>query len=459
MVKTWMLAGAAIVALMVTLALLVSYDPAAQLGGSSAQPTALYDIVGSNGSVYNFGAPGSHGSLAGKPLDEPIAGIAVTPNGKGYWFVGAGGAVYPFGDAGAYGSVGNKPLNKPIVGMAATPDGKGYWLVASDGGIFAFGDAGFHGSMGAKPLNKPIVGMAATPDGKGYWLVASDGGIFAFGDAGFHGSTGAKPLNSPIVGMAATSDGNGYWLVASDGDVVAFGDAGFHGSMAGKPLNKPVVGIAAAPGGKGYWLVASRWRGLLLQRPLLRIHGWQADWRIHRRDRICPGTRASTATSPSAATSSATSASAVHIGAEHHFVRRVLHSSGQGRHLVASMVDSQRHFVHPERQPGRLGSAGNGSLQQRRHVGRGATQLDEKTVDLHVQPRSQRCGRRGCQRNGRDDRAGCGTEHHFIPGTGHRPVEWWDCPTAMDDNRCVSLHPECQPSYRRPPRQCSVLGR
>ena len=28
-------------------------------------------------------------------------------------------------------------LNQPIVGMAATPDGKGYWLVASDGGIFS----------------------------------------------------------------------------------------------------------------------------------------------------------------------------------------------------------------------------------------------------------------------------------------------------------------------------------
>ena len=32
-------------------------------------------------------------------------------------------------------------LNQPIVGMAATPDGGGYWLVASDGGIFSFGNA------------------------------------------------------------------------------------------------------------------------------------------------------------------------------------------------------------------------------------------------------------------------------------------------------------------------------
>ena len=53
------------------------------------------------------------------------------------------------------------PLDEPIVGMAATPDGAGYWEVASDGGIFAFGDATFFGSMGGTHLNEPIVGMAS----------------------------------------------------------------------------------------------------------------------------------------------------------------------------------------------------------------------------------------------------------------------------------------------------------
>ncbi len=38
-----------------------------------------------------------------------------------------------------YGSTGSLHLNQPIVGMAATPDGGGYWLVAADGGIFSFG--------------------------------------------------------------------------------------------------------------------------------------------------------------------------------------------------------------------------------------------------------------------------------------------------------------------------------
>jgi len=45
--------------------------------------------------------------------------------------------------------MGGQHLNQPIVGMAATPDGKGYWEVASDGGIFAFGDAGFYGRWAA----------------------------------------------------------------------------------------------------------------------------------------------------------------------------------------------------------------------------------------------------------------------------------------------------------------------
>ena len=71
------------------------------------------------------------------------------------------GGLFAFGDAAFHGSMGGQPLNQPIVGMAATPDGLGYWEVASDGGLFAFGDAAFHGSMGGQPLNKPIVGMAA----------------------------------------------------------------------------------------------------------------------------------------------------------------------------------------------------------------------------------------------------------------------------------------------------------
>ena len=73
------------------------------------------------------------------------------------------GGIFSYGDAQFYGSTGSMHLNQPIVGMAATPDGGGYWLVASDGGIFAYGDAHFYGSTGSIHLNKPIVGMVRRP--------------------------------------------------------------------------------------------------------------------------------------------------------------------------------------------------------------------------------------------------------------------------------------------------------
>ncbi len=223
-------------------------------------PTTQYDSyheVASDGGVFSYGDAGFYGSAGGIHLDEPIVGMASTPDGRGYWLVASDGGVFTYGDADFDGSAGGTPLNRPIVGMAPTPTGGGYWLVASDGGVFTYGDAAFDGSAGGTPLNSPIVGMAATPDGGGYWLVASDGGVFAYGDAAFYGSAGGMPLNSPIVGMAATPDGRGYWLVASDGGVFAYGDAAFDGSAGGVHLDQPVVGMAATPDGRGYWLVAS----------------------------------------------------------------------------------------------------------------------------------------------------------------------------------------------------------
>ena len=124
---------------------------------------------------------------------------------NGYWFTASDGGVFAYGNSPFWGSAGDITLNQPIVGMARTPDNGGYWLVASDGGVFSYGNAKFYGSAGNIHLNQPIVGMAATPDGFGYWLVASDGGIFSYGDARFFGSTGNITLNKPIVGMASTA--------------------------------------------------------------------------------------------------------------------------------------------------------------------------------------------------------------------------------------------------------------
>jgi outer membrane protein assembly factor BamB/ribosomal protein L24E len=209
----------------------------------SGSPQGYY-LTASDGGVFNYGNLPFCGSTGAIGLNQPIVGMAATPDGGGYWLVASDGGIFSFGDAKFFGSTGAMHLNQPIVGMAATPDGNGYWLVASDGGIFSFGDAKFDGSTGAIHLNQPVVGMAPTHDGNGYWLVASDGGIFSFGDAKFDGSTGAMHLNQPIVGMAATPDGNGYWLVASDGGIFSFGDAKFFGSTGAIHLNQPIVGMA-----------------------------------------------------------------------------------------------------------------------------------------------------------------------------------------------------------------------
>ena len=240
---------------------------------------------------------------------------------RGYWTVASDGGIFSFGQVGFHGSMGGRPLDQPIVGMAPTPSAKGYWLVASDGGIFTFGDAAFHGSTGGIRLTKPIVGMAATPDGGGYWLVACDGGVFAFGDAGFYGSTGGHPSGpahrghgghprrrwllaggvrrwhlrlrrrrlprvhrapsgsrSPSWAWPPPPTAVGYWLVAADGGVFAFGDAAFHGSTGDIRLDKP-------DGGHGGHALRRRVLAGGLRRGDLRLRRHLRVLRLHRQHR------------------------------------------------------------------------------------------------------------------------------------------------------------------------------
>jgi len=226
--------------------------PAAFAQSATDSPSHPY----AGGGVVPFGDAGIYGTLD-VALSSVIAGMAATPDGKGYWLVGADGGVFAFGDAPFVGSLGAMKLEGPVVAMAPTPDGKGYWLAALDGGVFALGDATYYGSMGGTRLTQPVVGMAVTPDGKGYWLVAADGGVFSFGDAMYDGSMGNTHLAAGITGMAATPDGKGYWMVGGDGGVFAFGDATYYGSMGSKPPPDSIAAMAATPDGKGYWMVES----------------------------------------------------------------------------------------------------------------------------------------------------------------------------------------------------------
>jgi hypothetical protein len=220
-------------------------------------PPPGYWQVASDGGVFTFGGAQFYGSTGAMKLNQPVVGMAHTPDDGGYWLVAADGGVFAFGDAQFYGSTGNIVLNKPIIGMIPTLDGGGYWLIASDGGVFAFGDARFYGSTGGMNLGYPVTAAAAGYLGAGYWLVDANGQVFNFGDAPNEGQPPFAPGGYTITGMATTHDDDGYWLSSANGNVASFGDAAPHGSMYGAALNGPIVGMAATRDGGGYWLQGS----------------------------------------------------------------------------------------------------------------------------------------------------------------------------------------------------------
>ena len=178
---------------------------AVQAAASHRLPRALdgYQLIGSNGSVYNSGVDSAQGSLAGDHLVRPVVGGAERFDGLGYWLVASDGGVFAFGDAHFFGSTGKSHLNKPIVAMAATPDGLGYWLVASDGGVFAFGDAHFYGGEAAGKAAATIVGIAPGPYGRGYWLAGPGGQVYDFGSARYEVPLSPGAPSAPIVAISS----------------------------------------------------------------------------------------------------------------------------------------------------------------------------------------------------------------------------------------------------------------
>ncbi len=253
------------------------------------QPAGGYWLVARDGGIFSFGSAQFSGSTGAIHLNQPIVGMAATPDGGGYWLVAKDGGIFTFGDAHFFGSVPqiaptvdgivgmvtdpatggywiinsdgtvfnfNAPQDgtlpffgihvNNIVGGATTPDGRGLYLVGSDGHVYdMLGSATNQGSLAGVHLNAPIISMSVDPSTGGYWLLGADGGVFSF-NAPFFGSTGSLHLNKPVVGMTATSDGGGYWFVASDGGIFSFGDAVFQGSTGSLTLNQPVVGMASS---------------------------------------------------------------------------------------------------------------------------------------------------------------------------------------------------------------------
>ena len=218
------------------------------------RPAPGYWQVGADGGIFSFGGAQFYGSTGSMKLNQPVVGMAATPDGRGYWLVAADGGVFSYGDAGFYGSTGSLKLNKPIIGLIPTLDGGGYWLIASDGGVFAFGDAPFYGSTGGDHLDSPVTGAAPSYLEGGYWLVDADGQVFQFGNAPYEGQPSSAPGGYRITGLAGTHNSQGYWLASANGNVADEGDAAPYGSVYGTALNAPLVGIAPTSDGAGYWL-------------------------------------------------------------------------------------------------------------------------------------------------------------------------------------------------------------
>jgi hypothetical protein len=232
-------------------------DTAAAVGPTCPTPPIPapgYWQVASDGGVFTFGAATFYGSTGSIKLNQPVVGMAPTPDHRGYWLVASDGGVFAYGDAGFYGSTGSIRLNKPIVGMIPTLDGRGYWLVASDGGVFAYGDAQFYGSAGGENLSSPVTAAAGSYLDGGYWLVDASGQVYSYGNAKYEGQPTGAPGGYRITGMAASHSSNGYWLASANGNVATFGDAAPYGDVVGMSLNAPIVGMTTSPDGAGYWL-------------------------------------------------------------------------------------------------------------------------------------------------------------------------------------------------------------
>jgi hypothetical protein len=99
--------------------------------------------------------------MGGCKLNGAVRALVPTSTGAGYWLAAADGGVFAFGDAPFRGSMAGQPLNAPVAGMV--PYGDGYLMVGADGGVFDFADRPFAGSLGSNPPSSPIVSVATLP--------------------------------------------------------------------------------------------------------------------------------------------------------------------------------------------------------------------------------------------------------------------------------------------------------
>ena len=111
--------------------------------------------------------------------------VGKTGHSHGFAYAGRSSRL---GDAQSFPAATVTQASDPVAAMAGTPDGKGYWLVTEHGTVIGAGDASAFGSIpaSAEP-GVPVVCIAPTSTGQGYWLATADGNVYAFGDARYYG--------------------------------------------------------------------------------------------------------------------------------------------------------------------------------------------------------------------------------------------------------------------------------
>lgn len=130
-----------------------------------AESAEGYILVRDNGETFAFGGVAATGRLLANEISAPVAGIAGSPGGDGYWIALKDGVVHAFGSAEAYR--GLLEADTRVVGIVATGAGDGYFLAGSDGAVSAFGAARVYGDGRVQMPGRRVVSIAAGFAGPG----------------------------------------------------------------------------------------------------------------------------------------------------------------------------------------------------------------------------------------------------------------------------------------------------
>ena len=215
-------------------------------------------MAASDGGVFSFCEP-FYGSMGGTHLNQPVVGMAATPDGRGLLAGGLRrGHLHLRRRRPSTGSTGGTPPQRspswawpPRPTEAAT----GWW--PPTGASSASAMPASTAPPAASTSTSPSWAWPPRPTGAatGWW--PPTGASSASATPRFYGSTGGIHLNQPIVGMAATPRRQGLLAGRLRRGHLHLRRRRLRRLRRWHPLNQPIVGMAPTPRRRGYWLVAA----------------------------------------------------------------------------------------------------------------------------------------------------------------------------------------------------------